>query len=382
MLPDGGEDLDGGFDAGTGPVPVDGWCEMKARAECGRKVRCLQLDPAQLDACVARVLERCDGAAYARGVADGRLQYSEDQAGQCIDAYGEGSCLGTPEACADLFQGKVPPDGGCLLPEECAEGSFCLTYTNTCPFRCYAFAGIGEPCNFWDAQCDERVANCEQVDAGFRACVSRVDAGAACTSSRDCLPDLACVDDTCVPRQAKIGEPCGLKQGFPFCEPEAFCRQDVAPSGSEPPPGVCVRRPGLGGSCPGAGTCLPNLRCSSAFQTGTCIPLGSSGETCSGYSECKGEMYCSVETSTCAVLPEEGGDCTNRGSYYTCAPGYYCDFQVPDQAYVCRPRRVLGEECLYDEVCLSNACEVGPLPDGGVGRRCDVPCSQRVDGGF
>ncbi|MBK7864631.1 MAG: hypothetical protein IPJ65_39715, partial [Archangiaceae bacterium] len=93
---------------------------------------------------------------------------------------------------------------------------------------------------------------------------------------------------------------------------------------------------------------------------------------------CADGLYCPNHSSRCTALPADGGDCSFMGSNYECAPGWACS-QYPD--YRCTPRLDDGAACNgYDELCLSNECQYGMLPDSGYGYRC-VRCSQMADGG-
>ncbi|MFZ5471857.1 MAG: hypothetical protein ACOZIN_20700 [Myxococcota bacterium] len=385
---DGGEAFDAGpsIDAGFGAVPIEEWCASKGWAECARQVRCLLLDPAHFDACLLRQKLSCDQSAYTSATEGNRLQYLSDQAGRCLNAYAQGSCEGAPADCEGVFQGLVPPDGGCLLPEECNAQGHCFPYTNTCPLFCYRYRQLGEPCDTFSQLCEPGVGTC-QTDGGVEFCAPPKGEGEAC-SYGECRAGLTCYNSSsgsqCVRLYAQVGETCASSGPYPLCESDAFCRQAPAPPGGTAPPGTCQKRAGLGGVCTGPGSCLPNLRCSGTYQTGTCIPKGKEGEPCTGFGDCQEELFCLARNSRCTALPTDGGDCTSQGSYFDCAASHYCDFSAPNQAYTCAPRRANGELCSYASMCQSNHCEWGPNPDGGAGNlySCHAPCSQRVDGGF
>lgn len=372
---------DAGVDAGMPPVPAAEWCARKARAECERDVRCLRLAAANLEACAAQAQVTCDAAAYARGVAEGRLAYDPDAGARCLEGYAAGSCERLPLTCEGLFQGQVPPDGGCFLPEECNGDGFCFIYDGLCPHRCRAYSARGESCNNFDRTCLPP-DGCELVDAGVVACVERRDAGAPCQSYSGCGLNMACNANSCIALRVGQGAECNVSNGYPFCDTELFCRQPPPPSGGGTrPPGTCELKAGLGGVCNGYDSCLPSLRCSGLVTTGTCLGKAALGESCRQYGDCQDQLYCDPTTTRCAALPGDGGDCTSNGSYFECAVGFWCDFSSPNSEYRCRPKQPLGAGCSYDSSCLSNHCEYGTLPDGGVGQRCVAACSQRADGG-
>lgn len=379
---------DAGVDAGMPPVAAGEWCVKKARAECERNVRCLRLAAQDVEACVAMAQFSCDATAYARGVAEGRLAYDPDAGARCLEGYAAGSCDRLPAGCDGLFRGLVPPDGGCVLAEDCNADGFCFVYDGQCPHRCRRWVERGERCNSFDRAC-RPPDGCELVDAGVTACVERRDAGAPCDSYWGCGEGMTCWLGTCVPLRAGAGEACLTTDYYPACDAELFCRQGPPPATGEPrPPGVCELRSGLGGTCapdpplqPASEACLPSLRCSGLVTTGTCLARAALGERCGQSGDCQDLLYCDRLTNRCQPLPGDGGDCTSAGSGFECAVGFWCDFFVSNGAYRCRPRQPLGAECSYDPSCLSNQCEYGALPDGGAGQRCVAPCSQRADGG-
>lgn len=361
-------------DAGWASVAITDWCADEAWARCTRNVRCLMRSQATFDDCVAEELKLCDQPAFTSAVTNGRMAYDPAQAASCLNAYGRGSCIDEPSECASVFTGSQTANEGCLLPEECAQGSFCYLYSNTCPFTCHAYVPLGGSCNFGDQQCDQS-GYCDSADGGFQyTCLPRVAAGAACSTWSQCPANYGCLNGSCIKQRAELGEPCAQASGYPLCNDDAFCRREA---GNNPPPGVCTKRVGLGGTCTGYGVCEPGLRCSTSFTVGVCQPLGGPGEVCAGYYDCQDGLYCDNDTSRCTALPGDGGDCGSQGSFYRCALGNYCDFNTD----VCIAQRGVGSACTYDDVCASANCEYGTLPDGGFGGRCVEACSVRLDGG-
>jgi len=375
--PDAGKPDAGLPDAGFTSAAIARWCELSAFAACDRDVRCFELALTNRPECMNKKKEACDQQAYTRAVEEGRLQYLEPKAVECLNGYASGSCEEVPAACAVVFAGKVAPDAGCILPEECNSAGFCYQYDNTCPHRCRPWIPLGQTCDGFTTRCRPDDAYCGSFDGGTGSrCQTLKGLGEACVEYDSCRLDLTCSSGKCVKRRAGPGEPCAETSGFPYCSDEYFCR-------TSPPPGTCERRGGLGAVCVGYGSCLPSLRCGSSFTTSTCIPRSAEGEKCSAYGECQQGLYCPPRTSRCTLIPGDGGDCTSQGSYFECASGHFCDFNSPDGVYTCRPRNAVGGSCTYDGVCLSNECDYGLQPDGGYGGACGLRCSQKADaGGF
>ncbi len=378
----GGTSLDAGDppalpDAGRPPVPIEAWCDTWALERCRRDVRCGRLGEQEEPSCLWRERAACDATALLRGVAENRLQFLSSEAARCLDGYAVGSCFGDPEACALVFQGLVSAGEACVIEAECSVGSYCLTAEPVCPHRCHAYRALGETCNGWDAQCDPSAGHCALGDGGY-VCSPLGGPQSPCSSDAMCRAELACIGGGCVQRLAKLGEPCGTTNGFPLCEATAFC----VPQNGSSTAGACQRRVGVGGACVNGQGCLPNLRCSSLYRTGTCLPLATRGEKCTHSGECQRELHCRAKSATCEPLPADGGDCGFTGSQFRCAAGHYCDFLSGPSDYRCRALEPNGQECAYDGVCQTNDCGLGQLPDGGAGYRCQPPCSERADGGF
>ena len=367
-------------DAGFTRVDAAAWCAAKAQALCARDVRCGRVSQERVADCEARRAFDCDQPATTRAVAEGRLQYLMSDALDCLNGYAKGSCTDEPLACASVFIGLAPPDGGCILPSECAPEGFCYQYDEQCPHRCRAYLPRGAPCDGFSTQCNPGTDTCTLGDAGVRQCQPFKPADAGCVSWDECAPTHACVNNTCVQRTAGPGEPCALSSGYPYCTGEYFCRQE-APVNGVWPPGTCQLRAGLGGTCTGSGACLPSLRCSTVITTGTCLRKAALGENCVNYDDCEDGLYCDGRAQQCRALPEDGGDCSSEGSFYRCAPGYSCEFSATNDD-TCTARRPEGADCNYDGLCLSNDCIFGTLPDGGFGGRCVAACAVRADGGF
>lgn len=365
-------------DAGLFHAPLDAWCRLRAEAECQRDLRCGRLAADAGAECLARrtTIEACDQVAFSRGVEAQRLQYLEREAVACVNGFATGSCVEAPAACASAFTGLVPPDGGCVSPLDCDGAGFCYLYDGTCPHFCRGYLPLGAACDGFTRRCDPGAAACAPSDAGGNTCQPRKAPDAGCAVWSECGDGLACLAGWCTPLSAGPGESCGLRNGYPTCPEEYFCRQGPT-SGGTPSPGTCERKAGLGGTCTGPGSCLPSLRCSTLLTTGTCLVRAARGEGCAAWDDCQDGLWCADATQRCEPLPGPGGDCSFEASGYRCATGSTCHFG----ATRCVAQQAVGAPCSYDGECLSNDCEFGAQPDGGFGGRCVPSCSQRADGG-
>jgi hypothetical protein len=313
-------------------------------------------------------------------VSEGRQAYAEPSAVQCLNDLASGSCEEPPAACARAFTGLAPPDAGCFLSGDCSALGFCDLYDNRCPHRCRAWAAQGQSCDGFFSRCEPLTGSCDTVDGGPAVCVPRKLEGEPCNRFDACGDEYACIDGTCIDRRANPGEACGVKNGYPFCPEEYFCRQE-APVNGVRPPGTCERKAGLGDTCTGPGACLPSLRCSTLITTGTCLLKAPLDAGCIAYDDCEDTLYCNTKSQRCEQLPDAGGDCSFDRTGYRCAPGFTCAFSgtTEDRCVAWRP---VGAECGYDGECFSNDCEFATLPDGGFGGTCIASCSQRADGGL
>jgi hypothetical protein len=370
-------------DAGFTAAPSDDWCELKALAECHRDVRCgrLRLDAVPGCVLVRTSVPQCDQTAISRGVNEGRQVYLESEAVRCLNAFASGSCEETPFACTSVFAGNAPADAGCLLAGDCSTSAFCDVYDGLCPHRCKAWEPLGNPCDGFFRRCDPRSGSCDTPDGGNTSiCVAKKNEGDPCTRYDACGDEMTCVQGACMKRRAGPGEACGVRNGFPFCSEEYFCRQAPDDTGMTPP-GTCERKAGIGDTCTGPGSCLPSLRCSTLITTGACLPKAPLDAGCIAYDDCQDGLYCDAKTQRCEGLPDAGGDCTFERTGYRCAPGFTCAFSGTSEDR-CVAWKPAGALCGYDGECLSNDCEFTTLPDGGFGGTCIASCSQRADGGL
>lgn len=363
-------------DAGFKVVPIELWCSFRALAECSRDMRCGRLSQAGLVGCMLRrnAVAQCDQAGLEKSVRQGRIQYLETEAVKCLDALGSGSCEEAPQSCADVFTGLAPPDAGCFHPLDCNSLGFCDESDGLCPHTCRAWRDIGMSCNGFNHRCDPLNASCDLDDAGVAVCLPKKRDGDPCQRLDACPETSSCLMGKCVTQRAGPGESCH-SDTLPSCQAEYFCRQGPAVNGVKPP-GSCERRSGLGGACTGSATCLPSLRCSSAYTTGTCQRKGSLHQPCAAGDDCEDDLFCDSRTQRCEALPDAGGDCSVGRTGFRCAPGSSCVISGTFEG-VCAAWKTVGQECEYDDECLSDDCRGATLPDGGQGGTCVANCSQR-----
>ena len=369
-------------DAGFTSAPIGSWCTSRALAECGRDLRCGRLAATGIPGCVLSrtTVSTCDQVAISRGVQERRTQYLESEAVRCLNALAQGSCEENPAACETVFTGLTPPDGGCLLAQDCTADGFCDLYDGRCPHQCRGWSALGSPCDGFTRRCDPVNGSCDLNDAGTAICFPKKNDGDACDRYDACGENSYCLDNTCITRQAAPGGACNVNSGFPFCTDEYFCRTEP-PVNGERPPGTCERKSGLGGTCTGPGSCLPSLRCSTYLTTGTCLVKAALHVGCINYDDCQDSLYCDAKTQRCEGLPDAGGDCSFARTGYRCAPGTTCAFSGTSEDR-CVGFKAVGQACGYAGECLSYDCEYTTLPDGGFGGTCIARCSQRADGGL
>lgn len=276
-----------------------------------------------------------DCAAYDRAVAAGRLQVDPRQLDPCVADIAATDCLtlfaasgsGPPGACAQLVVGTVQVNGSCYLDNECASGGYCGGLT--CPGTCTRYGATGDPCGTAAYPRCGPTLTCLSVGAA-KTCESYLTAGADCSlNTSGCGGGLAC--DT-----------------------------------SSPTPSYkCVAA--LGASCAGPGGCpVPGLVCVgyTTVTAGVCRVAKSVGDaTCIvGQRECAYGAYCAGTavgaTGTCTAYPSTMNASfacgVVHGELVDCIGGY-CSF----------PGSVLVGACT-SYVPLNQPCDTAYLPDPSV----------------
>jgi hypothetical protein len=222
-------------------------------------VRALELDPNAVSACVADMRETLTGC----------------------DCVTPGQPL-TPEACQNLFRGRLAIGAACRSSLECAGALHCEGSTPTHAGRCAAPAPIGAGCG-------------THIDA----LASYVLVRGLERTHPFCSDFCSLTSHKCEPIPSE-GSPCAASVN---CGPEQGCVQ-----------GACTSRRGSGADAPCAGaSCAPGLRC----LEGRCRPFARAGEQCATDFECahggcvanlSGDKVCGAKCSlSLAALQAETG---------------------------------------------------------------------------
>jgi hypothetical protein len=279
----------------------------------------------------------------ARGLADGRVALSADNAQACLSHIRTAPCEGARRSltgdtspCAKLFVAQSQSGGKCLSDVDCTAGLFCNVDDIRCPGTCAARSGE-------KAVCDERTPcaaglACTCVDANCKEKTCRVPSttGVSCGKQEQapCADDHFCVPlgqpkaMTCQPR-AKDGESCKSVDG---CAIPLKCSS-----------GSCRRPRMIGEACqPGEAECTDLAVCKGEGQSAQCVAWGTVGSTCGPLAD--GREYAGCIGSSCELDPKTGaGKCVPYKQHgEVCSPGMSIDF-------VCGPGRcdTLMRRCVY-----------------------------------
>jgi hypothetical protein len=296
------------------------------QARCARFARC-GLSPSEAS-CMASARIIPD-ASLAGAITAHKVDYDGQRAKQCVDAIAKQSCDLTahdahfePEACAEMFTGKVTGGDSCSIDAECASATCELP--ELCP----------------ETGCC--VGACRPAQAPG-------EAGAACAKARDCTQGLVCGADRTCHRQVAAGESCGS---------DRECGDGLACIGaSSLMPGNCRALPHVGEPCPYLRCADVNLRCDDT-KTHTCVALGLSGEPCTISTECGSSLECDAATHLCRDVPTLGMPCDS-----TCGGDSFCAFDSGGVMGTCVAPFANSSPCDGYNQCASFYCEQGPIFD-------------------
>jgi len=251
----------------------------------------------------------------------GKVKYSADNAGSCLDGLAGQSCDLTskssreaPDACRKISSGTLHEGATCGLDAECIS-LFCDLPT-TCDQACCTGSCIGDA-----------------APPGPAAL------GQSCEAAR-CGPDSFCDDATLVCTALKpSGAGCAV---LSECQYGLYCSSG----------GSCAALPGLGQPCT-VGCRDDGTTCSAA--TGTCVKVGLVGAACITGDDCSPVYRCDA-TRHCARYVALGAPCTLNGA--PCGDdGAFCDAPIGQGAGVCALPKADGMPCSRNAACDSLYCD-------------------------
>ncbi len=359
-------------DAGCGMINnPDDFSDQVILAYCMGLVRCGELAPGLLQACIASEktldAQRHFGRWVPRdSVANGRVGFDPQAACACVASFVSRTCFNWIPlwACGSknsyffpwtahrpVFPAKVPLGG------DCGESLECLNGWCSCGGKCVAFLAMGDACTN-DEMCGPDSACGSQCPLCPDTCAPLGAEGDPCGDISFCKPGLGCRESVCAPL-GKLGETgCSL---IAPCEDGLYCRsfkqgasscQSLVPIGC-----ACVHVNGQGFE-----GCNPGSGCVTRFpQTiGVCTAWGDVNSPCDPAHPCAGGTYCVNGRCEADDVPE-GSFCNGAcgADFVQSPPGLYCD----DNVQQCRKRAPLGAACtpnlvpgVSDQPCLEGAC--------------------------
>ena len=267
---------------------------------------------------------------------EGRIEVDRSRIEDCREALYARSCAGisvdslTVDICAEevgLFKSTREEGEPCLFHDiECVGPLKCQSVDGQCYGYCAApeegssTKAQGEECEV-NADCEEGLV-CHGESAnpisgeGDQSCEPLAGEGEACERISDCMPDLVCLEATCVPWvMGAEGDNCDASS-----------------------PQLC-----------GAGT-----RCEESNSDAQCTSVGKVGDSCSSSVDCLHNLYCRSD-ETCQAVAASGEPCETHSG---CARGYYCE----SDSELCEAQLGQGESCTSSEQCVG-FCE---LPQFGI----------------
>ncbi|MCY1017586.1 hypothetical protein [Pyxidicoccus sp. MSG2] len=351
------------------PVERADFNEKAAEALCERFIRCGLME----DAARCREQQLTHGypslsglgTRYDEALESGRIHYSPEVAGQCIQLLREGSCDEAPmslpmqdrgmeyDTRCRFLQGQVTDGGACQWSTECRDGAYCDATVTSCggvcrrgtpaePVtafdgcapgtvltrgKCLTPGGEGTPCGGVNG---EAVGVCGQglwCDSYAVGTCRRVSTeGGACEDFRfdQCGWSLYCRDGRCQKPRGE-GAPCEAPSfgrfGTQECRDELFCDAEEGGSGS------CRPKLTAGAACRNAFECEDSMDCPGAKPQegvrGTCRPNPRLGEPCAERF-CSAGLICSSTTQTCIRTVRLGEPCEDAEACHfsgTCVDG-------------------------------------------------------------
>lgn len=289
---------------GAGPIPIDSFASELEKARCEYAVRCGEMPDAK--ACSATSGTSQDLLQLVADVVFGQVSFDPAAARACVDAQRNRDCSSLAsalkavnDACATVFKGSTPENGGCLVDEECVSGlscdlEMCVGNGACCLGKCTkqpTTVSLGGDCSM--NPCDAS-GYCKVVDDGMgnvtATCEKRVANGQPCDSIDGCESGLRCNvsgDGNCY-KLSNEGVGCNpnLQEGG-CVRADNYCN---------PTDKKCTRLPGGGQPCaetPENNKCLPYATCIS----GTCQTRPTEGQDCDPAMgpPCLGDLSCQMD---------------------------------------------------------------------------------------
>lgn len=304
------------------------YCEVLDR--CGLTATAEGTRGTSLEACSATLTAEFANDHYARialAVERGTTAYDACSVGACAAAIRAQPCGPSVyvsvafDACAAMFQGRIPDGAECTFDEECTPTSTCNGAATTCPTgHCMHVGQVGESCG--STPCT-RSAFCDGT-----TCAARRGEGAACDPTRadpGCDRTLVCTAaGTCGAfTLLGTGMPCGPGAGR--CAPGLVCDHVGTTYTCRAPrtDGTCREDYYVAtADCAGRGACEGG-----ATSDGHCVPYPAAGEACSG--PCRAPARC--VGGTCVTSSANGASCAADAECWsgacvagTCEPAPLC----------------------------------------------------------
>lgn len=306
---------------GAAPLELEQLEAASVTAQCEWIVRCGLLP--SLEVCEAYT-GTPPPSSFGAARDAGHLDFDGDQARRCHVALAALSCDLTsrayrvvPEACRNMFRGRVADGEPCAFDEECAS-SRCNQ--GVCP--------EGVCC----------IGMCGETHGGGSP-------GDACDRSSECVDGFCDSDGTC---HALAAENAGCLRDEQ-CDFGLAC---VSPSPSIP--GECKRLPHLGGVCPYQRCAEANAICDT---TSHCVAVGLPGSSCTVQRDCSPFLECDRTNHVCIEFPTLGMPCDSK-----CSGDSYCNFST-ETSGTCSVLMSNGTPCDDSGTCASHNCKPGPVFD-------------------
>lgn len=268
---------------------------------------------------------------------------ASDTGGATSFCRDDGECAGAGEVCDCRGQCVVATGKECTEDRNCGVPNWC----NTCTGRCEAQVGVCEACTESRGCLDQGA--CLPYGSGGTYC------GLGCVSDAGCPQGFSClgVDGVgakqCVARSGAC-EDLGLCAGDGECPVGQICSETTR---------TCA------GGCSEDGQCQNGNVCVAA----RCVP------PCGGDGDCTAPATCQGGKCKIPGACEAAADCPTPATYCDkttgqCAPGCLADADCKDAAKICQDKSCVDKgckhnfECAFGKVCEKASGQCVPYPAG------------------